>query len=103
MNKTEKDKAIKITEELKKGVRKLIDRHATGIGMLNVATDDPHVAIVGCVQIALATASTEYLIKCGCSPDEAVQRMANTTQEAMGRWLTSVMQPVKPATSNGNT
>ncbi len=95
MNEQEKLQAIAITKELKTGIRSLLNKHASAIAMLSPGNDDPHTPVIGCSQMALAQASVEYLITCGCTPNEAVNNVVNNVQHAMNQWLNSVLRPVE--------
>lgn len=94
MNEQEKVRAIEITRDIKSTIRGLLDKHSTEVSQLNIANDDPHTPVIGCTQMALAQASVEYLITCGCTPNEAVKAMLDTGQHAMNQWLNSVLKPV---------
>ena len=86
--------AINITMKIKKDLRKLINVHGAKVNALSPGSD-PHTPIIGCLQMALAQAATEYLMQQGCSTPEAIHAMTNATSAAMTRWLASLMKPVK--------
>lgn len=95
-----KTKVLNLSKTIKQEIRTIIDKHADEASQLAVKSDDPHVPIVGWMQMALANAATEYLITCGCQPIEAVQLMVDTTGKSMNGWM-DALNSQKPDLSRG--
>ena len=73
---------------MKIDLRKVIEAYATEASELSVNSPDPHTPIIGCMQMALANAASEYLISsCGTTPIEGFQLVVNTSGQAMRKWV----------------
>ena len=94
MNEQEKTRAIEITKEIKTVMRTILDKYASEVSAINQNNDDPHSPIIGCLQMTMAQASTEYMITCGATPNEAVQATVNNMNLAMQHWVASILRPV---------
>lgn len=83
----DREKAAEFLGGLKKDVRGLIEGNSNEATRLSVNSEDPHIPIIGCMQMALASAAFEYLITCGVKPEEALAKTVDMTGGAMEIWL----------------
>lgn len=96
MNEQEKNKAIEVTGDMKRDILHLISKHAKVCSKLAV-NDDPHTPVIACVQMALLSASSEFLMSVGCQAPEAVQLTLQTVNAAGQRWTAHLtMKPQPP-------
>lgn len=95
-----KAQVVKLSNTIKSEIRDILDKHATEASQLAVKSDDPHVPVIGWLQMALVNAATEYLITCGCQPIEAVQLTVDVTGKSMNAWINSLnsQKPELPQT-----
>lgn len=96
MPQVDKDEAAAFLKEVKKDVRDLIEKHNNRACELAINSTDPHTPVIGCLQMALAAASLEYLMACGVRPQDSFQQTVDMTAKSMGAWLEAITkQPRK--------
>lgn len=86
--------ASKVTERLRQELIDFLSKNAEECARIAVNSDDPHVPVIGCVQMTMADAMVRYLIICGFKPEEALAVTVDMTQRAMQIWMSKFMKPV---------
>ena len=92
MAQIDREKATKFLDSLKAEVRKTINDHANEASELSLNSADPHLPIVACVQMALASAAFEYLKTCGVPPQEAFQKTLDASVQAVQAWVNALIK-----------
>lgn len=86
----EKAKAMMI--RMKADIRALLEKYASEASAISVNSDDPHTPVLGCLQMALANASADYLAFCGVLPNECFNLVVNVTGQGMQQWINAVLK-----------
>lgn len=82
--------AAEFMKKLKPLVRQLIEDNAQEATEVAVNSPNPHGPIIGCMQLALAQAATEYLLTTGIPINAAAQATCELINSAMMAWVNSM-------------
>lgn len=88
----DKDRATNLLTKLKSDIRELLNKYASEASAVAVNSTDPHTPIIGCVQMALANASVDYLLLCGATPSESYRLTVISSGNAMEYWAKAIMK-----------
>jgi hypothetical protein len=91
MPQVDKEKVKEFLNVLKIDMRAMIEKHANEAAALSVNSTDPHLPIIACVQMALATAGLQYLLTCGVEPSEGLSGIIDSCNKAMQAWLQALV------------
>lgn len=92
MAKVDAEKAVDLMKRMKLDVRNILTKYSVEAAELAVNSADPHSPVIGCAQMALANASSDYMVFCGANPLESFNITVNITGQAMQQWVDAVMK-----------
>ena len=90
----DQQKAIELMNNLRKEIKKVILDNATAASTVAINSTDPHIPIVGCVQMAFIQSSVEYMVLNGATVQDAIPLVLNAVQNSIQAWLNKCVTPV---------
>lgn len=98
-----KEEITNLLKEMKTEIRAMLEKYANAASQLAANETNPHLPVISVAQMALATASVEYLLVCGMPMPVAVHATTDTTEKSMQSWVTQLMKRFQPQQEDAKT